>query len=61
MRIEICTDVDGVEFGECCEDRVTAWDDMDISAVSLEKLRTNNLANGRQQDLDDLQHVGEGW
>ena len=60
MRIEICTDIDGVQFDECYEDRVTAsWDDVDVSVLSLDKLRTNKLASGRLQDLDDLEHLGE--
>lgn len=60
MRIEISTDIDGVEFGECYEDRVIAsWDDIDVSVISLDKLRTNKLASGRLQDLDDLEHLEE--
>ena len=60
MRIEISTDIDGVQFDECYEDRVIAsWDEVDVSVISLDRLRTNKLASGRLQDLDDLEHLGE--
>ena len=60
MRIEISTDIDGVQFDECYGDRVVAsWDDVDVSVISQDELRTNMLASGRLQDLDDLEHLGE--
>lgn len=52
MRIEISTDLDGVEFGECYEDRVIAsWADVDVSLISLDKLRTNSSPAGGYKTL----------
>jgi hypothetical protein len=58
MRIEVLTEIDGVDFGECFEARVTAEiDGQPVSLISREKLRRNKLAAGRHKDLDDLENL----
>ena len=58
MRIEISTTIDGVTFDECYDDRVVAeWSDVSVCVISLDKLKTNKLASGRPQDIDDLEHL----
>lgn len=58
MRIEIATTISGVIFEPCYEERVTArWDDVEVSLISLERLKENKRAAGRMQDLVDLEHL----
>lgn len=58
MRIEISTTIDGVTFNECYDDRVVAeWSDVSVNIISLAMLKTNKLASGRPQDIDDLEHL----
>lgn len=57
-RIEILTDIDGVEFSQCL-DRAdyTIIDGIRIPVISLDDLRTNKAASGRPRDIDDLHHL----
>lgn len=58
MRIEIATSISGVEFEECYPERVVAeWDDVEVSIISLEKLKVNKRASGRLKDLTDLEYL----
>ena len=58
MRIEIGTSISGVEFEECYAERVVEeWDDVEVSIISLEKLKENKRASGRLKDLTDLEHL----
>lgn len=58
MRIKISTTIDGVTFNECYDDRVVAeWSDVSVNIISLAMLKTNKLASGRPQDIDDLEHL----
>jgi len=57
-RIEICTQIDGVEFDECfarrCMDTI---DGVPVSLISLDDLKTNKRAAGRLKDLADLENL----
>jgi len=60
MRIEILTDIDGVEFAECYAVREEAViDGVPVNVISLTHLRRNKKASGRHKDLDDLEHLPE--
>ena len=59
MRIEILTSISGVEFDECYNSRIRErWRDVEVSIISLEKLKVNKRASGRLQDLVDLERLG---
>lgn len=59
MRIEILTSRSGVEFDECYNSRIRErWRDVEVSIISLEKLKVNKRASGRLQDLVDLERLG---
>jgi predicted nucleotidyltransferase len=58
MRIEVLTEIDGVEFGECFASReVITIDDIRVNLIALKHLRANKKASGRHKDLDDLDHL----
>jgi predicted nucleotidyltransferase len=60
MRLKVLNEIDGVDFSECFERRVTDhWDGIEVPIISLADLRTNKLASGRHKDLDDLEHLPE--
>lgn len=58
MRIEVLTEIDGVDFDECYarRERVT-MDGLNVNLISLTHLRKNKQASGRHKDLDDLEHL----
>jgi predicted nucleotidyltransferase len=58
IRIEVITDIPGVDFAECYNERVV--DDIDgvkVNIISLKHLKTNKKATGRHRDLDDLENL----
>lgn len=58
IRIEIMTEIDGVEFSNCYKDRkLGEWDDVVVSIISLADLKTNKKASGRNKDLTDLDYL----
>jgi hypothetical protein len=58
LRIEIQTSLSGVDFDVCYSDRIVAkWDDVEVSIISLERLKENKRAAGRLKDLSDLEHL----
>lgn len=58
MRIEIGTTISGVEFEVCYAERVVAqWDDVEVSVISLARLKQNKRASGRLKDLVDLEYL----
>jgi hypothetical protein len=61
MRIEVLTDIDGVEFAECHAARVQAViDNQHVCLISKEHLLRNKRASGRFKDLDDVEHLADG-
>lgn len=58
MRIEVLTDIAGVNFAECYAAReVVNLDGQLVNLISLRHLRRNKLAAGRHKDLDDVEHL----
>lgn len=57
-QIEIQTGIDGVHFGDCHPRRVVAEvDGVRVSLISLEDLKANKRASGRNKDLADLDNL----
>ncbi len=60
MRVDLLTGPSGVEFDDCYKRRVLATlDGIDVSLISLEDLRRNKLASGRDKDLMDLKGLAD--
>lgn len=60
LRIEVLTDISGVDFAECFAARTTDMiDDVAINFLGLQQLRKNKQASGRLKDLNDLQNLSE--
>jgi len=60
IRIDILSEVDGVQFAECfaaCEP--TIWDGVTINFISLADLRRNKAATGRSKDAADLHQLNK--
>lgn len=61
LRIDLLTSLDGVEFADCYERRVIIdVQGVEVPFISLEDLRRNKRAAGRQQDLVDLEVLDDG-
>lgn len=59
FRIEMLTDISGVDFDTCYAARdVSEIDGIEVPFISLEHLRINKRASGRSKDLVDLEHLG---
>lgn len=57
-RIEIQTGIDGVRFDACHPRRIIAdLDGVEVSFISLEDLKANKRASGRNKDLADLDYL----
>jgi predicted nucleotidyltransferase len=58
LRIEILTQIDGVEFDDCLTRAETQMVDGNIvPVISLSDLKINKRASGRAKDLDDLENL----
>ena len=58
LRIELLTDISGVEFADCWESReVTMIEDIIVNIINLDDLKRNKLASGRMKDKNDLKHL----
>ena len=58
LRIELLTDITGVEFAACWESRVVSLiEDITVNIISLDDLKRNKLASGRLKDKNDLKHL----
>jgi hypothetical protein len=58
IRIELMTQIDGVEFDDCYKQREQmAVGETVIDVISLSDLRQNKRASGRPQDLADLDNL----
>lgn len=57
-RIDLLTTLPGVAFEECYPSGVeVSIDDVTITFIDLENLKTNKRASGRYQDLADLENL----
>ncbi|MGH8847507.1 MAG: hypothetical protein ACREXQ_09760, partial [Polaromonas sp.] len=55
-RIDLLTSIDGVDFVECYQRRVTVLvDGVALGFISLDDFKINKKAVGRHQDLADLE------
>ena len=58
FRIEVLTTIDGVSFSECYSERVTAdVSGVEMSLISLPRLKENKKASGRSKDVTDLEYL----
>jgi hypothetical protein len=58
VRVEIHTELSGVEFGECYENRLrTEFGGVEVNVINIADLKANKRAAGRHKDLDDLEHL----
>ncbi len=58
MRLEIQTDVSGVDFNACFTRRNRIdLAGIQVNLISLDDLKTNKRASGRHKDLEDLEHL----
>lgn len=58
IRIELLTGIDGVEFPESYQRRITAQiDGIELPIIAKEDLIRNKKASGRHKDFDDLEHL----
>lgn len=58
IRIEVLTNIDGVEFELCYARKLSPEiDGVTVSMISLDDLKTNKRASARTNDLDDLAHL----
>ncbi|MCD4795639.1 MAG: nucleotidyltransferase [Candidatus Cloacimonetes bacterium] len=57
-RIDILTDITGVEFDICYSEKIKVEiDGTRVNFIDLENLKKNKTATGRYQDLADLEHL----
>jgi hypothetical protein len=60
VRIDVITEIDGVEFSEAWRDRVlTRFSGEPAAVLSREHLISNKKASGRLQDLADVERLEE--
>jgi len=58
LRIEILTQIDGVQFDECrARAETQVVDGNETPVISLNDLKINKRASGRAKDLDDLENL----
>ncbi len=58
VRIELATTISGVDFDECYKERLQdVLDDVTVNLISLEHLKINKKAAGRNSDLADLENL----
>lgn len=58
LRIEVMSEISGVDFDSCYVDRVVEKvDDVTIQIIDLASLKTNKRESARYKDLDDLENL----
>jgi len=58
LRVDVITDIDGVEFAAAWPDRVEVkLDDIPVQVISRRHLLANKKASGRLQDLADVERL----
>lgn len=60
VRLEILSQISGVEFDKCFKNRqIVTIDGIEVSIISKEDLIQNKIASGRHKDLDDIEKLTE--
>lgn len=60
LRFDIINDIDGVRFADCYARRTTTQlEGVAVNFISLQDLKTNKKASGRNKDLADLDYLPE--
>jgi len=58
LRIEVLTEIDGVNFNDCAANATTeSLDGVPVPVISCADLKKNKRASRRFRDLDDLEHL----
>ncbi len=58
LRIELLTDISGVDFAACWKSReIAVVDDVAINIINLDDLKRNKAASGRLKDKNDIAHL----
>lgn len=58
LRFDIINDIDGVTFADCYARRITTHlQDVEVNLISLQDLKQNKRASGRNKDLADLDYL----
>ncbi len=58
IRIELLTDISGVNFADCWAAReTTVIEGIQVNVISRDNLRINKKASGRLKDLNDLEQL----
>ena len=58
FRIEVMTTIDGVNFSDCYSERVAAdASGIEVSLISLPRLKQNKKASARSKDVMDLENL----
>lgn len=58
LRLEVHTDIDGVQFEDCYANRVNGTiDETRVTLIGLADLKANKTASGRAKDLNDLENL----
>ncbi len=60
LRIDLLTEIDGVKFDECFENKkIVEIDELQVNFISYNDLIKNKLKSGRHKDLDDVENLEE--
>ncbi len=58
LRIDLLTQIDGVTFNECFENRIEILiDELKVNFIGYDDLIKNKKESGRLRDLDDLDNL----
>lgn len=58
LRIDLLTEIDGVSFSDCFENRkVVDIDDLKVNFIGYQDLLKNKKETGRPKDLDDIDNL----
>ncbi|MFN5922105.1 MAG: DUF6036 family nucleotidyltransferase [Bacteroidota bacterium] len=58
LRIDLLTQIDGVTFNECYQNKIQVEiDDIRVNFIGYKDLLTNKKESGRLRDLDDINNL----
>jgi hypothetical protein len=60
LRIDLLTDIDGVKFDHCFQNRILVdIDGLEVNFIGFHDLIKNKKETGRPKDLDDIDNMKE--